>query len=259
MQYKNKGKLFTSFAHFRILPFLSSLGLCVSVAISSSLVVADPPAAKGKKAGNKGDLEMVERLLAARKEYQNTLEGLRAHYIGSGDVERGRWAEEELVQYHRINKYPFRLELVVPPPTLQGNYNIPEANELYRQAMKFKDHGYGQDYTDNQHRAELSLQQLLTNYPQSDKISDTAYQLGDIYESKTFKQYDHAAIYFERCFQWNPKTHFDARLRAARLYERYQSERGHALDIYREIITHETDHKRVEEAQRKVNELSKKK
>jgi TolA-binding protein len=225
-----------------------------------SSFAADPPAvAKGKKPATRGDLEMVERLLAARKEYQATLEALRTHYIGSGDVERGRWAEEELVQFHRINKYPFRLELVVPPPTLQGNYNIPEANELYREAMKFKDHGYGQDFNDNQHRAELLLQQLLTNYPQSTQISDAAYQLGDIYDSKPFRQYDHAAIYFERCFQWNPKTHFDARMRAARLYERKQSERSHALEIYREITTHETDPKRVEEAQRKVTELSKKK
>ncbi|MGH7172681.1 MAG: tetratricopeptide repeat protein [Gemmataceae bacterium] len=213
---------------------------------------------KSKRTGVRGDLEMVERLLAGRKEYQSSLEGLRAHYIGTGDVERARWAEEELIQFHRINKYPFRLELVVPPPTLQGKYNIPEANELYRQAIAFKDHGYNQDFIDNQHRAELLFQQLLTNYPQSNRISDTAYQLGDIYENKPFRQYDHAAIYFERCFQWNDATHFDARLRAARLYERQQSERGRALEIYRDMVTHETDPKRVEEAQRKVTELSKK-
>lgn len=233
--------------------------LCVFCVLLVRLTAADPPAAKGKRPPAKGDLEMVERLLAARKEYQATLEMLRAHYVAAGDVERGRWAEEELVQYHRINKYPFRLELVVPPPTLQGNYNIPEANELYRQAMKFKDHGYGQESIDNKHRAELLFQQLLTNYPQSNRISDAAYQLGDIYESKPFRQSDHAAIYFERCFQWNPKTHFDARLRAARLYERDRNERNHALEIYREITTHEVDPKRVEEAQRKVTELSKKK
>jgi len=229
-----------------------------SVVRFSLLPAAEPPV-KGKRTAAKGDLEMVEHLLAARKEYQTSLEGLRAHYIGTGDVERGRWAEEELIQFHRINKYPFRFELMVPPPTLQGKYNIPEANELYRQAISYKDHGYNQDYIDNQHRAELLFQQLLTNYPQSNRISDTAYQLGDIYESKPFRQYDHAAIYFERCFQWNPGTHFDARLRAARLYERKQSERGHALEIYRDMVTHEIDPKRVEEAQRKVTELSKKK
>ena len=221
---------------------------------------ADPtPADKGKKTGAKSDVEIVERLLAARKEYQVTMETLRAHYIGAGDIEKARWAEEELVQFHRIAKHPFCLQLDVPPPTLRGEYNITEANELFRQALKYKGHGFGQDFADNQHRAELLFQQLLTNYPQSDKISDTAYMLGDIYESKVFHQNERAAVYFERCFQWNPKTHFDARLRAARLYERYQSERNHAIEIYKEITTHETDPKRVEEAQRRLTDLSGKK
>jgi tetratricopeptide (TPR) repeat protein len=235
------------------------LGATLLVLALWAAAAAQAPPAKGKKLGAKGDVEIVERLLAARKEYQITLEALRLHYIGTGDIERARWAEEELVQYHRIPKHAFRLELDVPPPTLDANKNIPEANELYRQAMKFKDKGWGQDYIDNQHRAELRLQELLTNYPQSDKLSDAAYQLGDVYESKAFRQYERAAAYFERCFQWNPKTHFDARMRAARLYERYQSERSHAIEIYKEITTHETDPRRVEEAQKKLTELSGKK
>lgn len=220
---------------------------------------AEPPPARGNKSGIKSDVEIVERLLAARREYQTTLETLRAFYIGTGDIEKARWAEEELVQFHRIVKNPFNLKLDVPPPTLRGDYNIPEANELYRQAVKFKDKGWGQDGTDNQHRAELLYQQLLTNYPQSNRISDAAYQLGDIYEGKTFRQLERAAAYFERCFQWNPKTHFDARMRAARIYEKYQSERSHAIEIYKEITTHEIDPKTVEEAQKKLTELSGKK
>src|SRR2546423_15637725 len=112
-------------------------------------------------------------------------------------------------------------------------YNISEANELYRRAMTFKDKGWGVDYIDNQRRAELLLQQLLTSYPQSDKIADTAYQLGDIYESKAYHQYRRAAQYFERCFQWNQTTQHDARLRAARLYDTQLMERHRAIDLSR--------------------------
>jgi hypothetical protein len=236
------------------------LGLWAAAWGQTGTAPVTPPAGKGKRPPGKAtDVEMVERLISARREYQGLLESLRAHYIATGDIEHARWAEEELVQYHRIAKHPYRLELDIPPPTLQGDKNIPEANELYRRAMLFKDKGWGADYVDNQHRAELLFQQMLTNYPQSDKISDAAYQLGDIYESKAFKQYDRAAGYFERCFQWNPKTQFDARLRAARLYDRVLNERNHALEIYREIQGRETDSKRVEEAQRRIDELGKKK
>src|SRR5262249_48884276 len=128
-------------------------------------------------------------------------------------------------------------------------------NELYRRALVFKDKGWGTDYVDNQRRAELLFQQMLSRYPRSDKIDDAAYQLGDIYESKAYRQYQRAAAYFERSFQWNPKTHTDARLRAARLYERL-NDRSRALEIYRDVLTHETDPKRLEEANRRVAELS---
>ncbi|HEV3204474.1 MAG TPA: tetratricopeptide repeat protein, partial [Gemmataceae bacterium] len=187
------------------------------------------------------------------------LETLRNHYATTGDVERARWSEEELRQFHRIAKQAYRLELDVPPPTLQASYNLPEANELYRKAMIYKDKGWGTDFIDNQRRAELLFQQLLTNYPQSDKIGDAAYQLGDIYESKAYKQYRRAAHYFERCFQWNPNTHWDARLRAARLYDKQLAERVRAMELYREVTTHETDQKRIQEAQKRLGELSAKK
>jgi TolA-binding protein len=236
--------------------WLGTALLCLGVGSAVWAQVPPPPAPKGKSPSGKGaDAEYVERLLAARKEYQLTLEKLRSHYIATGDIERARWAEDELLQFHRIAKQAFRLDMDVPPPTLQAHYNIPEANELYRRALTFQNRGWGNDYIDNQRRAELLYQQLLSNYPQSDKISDAAYQLGDIYESKAYRQYSRAASYFERCFQWNPKTHLDARLRAARLYERNLNERQRAAEIYREITTHETDPKRMEEAQRRLTEL----
>src|SRR5262249_51934801 len=118
------------------------------------------------------------------------------------------------------------------------------------------DKGYGTDYIDNQRRAELLFQKILSQYPQSNKISDVAYQLGDIYESKAYRQYKRSAAYFERCFQWNPQTQLDARLRAARLYDRQLKERAHAIDLYKEITTHETDPRRIQEATKRISELT---
>src|SRR5260370_26931268 len=143
----------------------------------------------------------------------------------------------------------------VRPHRLGPSVNMHEANKLYTQAMSYKDHGWGNDYIDNQRRAEILLQQLLTQYPQSTKISDVAYELGDVYESKAFRQYSRAALYFERCFQWNPNTHFDARLRAARLYDRHTHERAKAIDLYKEVKTHETDPKRIAEADKRLADL----
>ena len=222
-----------------------------------------PPAGAGgagkTQAGVPSDIDRVEKLLAARREYQASLEQLRQHYLAVGDAERAQWAADELTQYHRILKQAYRLELDVPPPTLQGKQNINEANELYRQALSFKDNSgipWTSRYIDNQRRAELLFQQLLSNYPQSDKIDDTAYQLGEIYEGAAFKQYRRAAQYYERCCQWEPKTHLDARLKAARLYDHNLQERTRAIELYREIVTRETDPKRITEANKRLAELS---
>ncbi len=224
------------------------------LALGLSVAAAQTPPSRPPGAGS--DVEAVERLLASRREYQLALEDLRKQYLAAGDVERARWAEDELRQFHRIAKQAYRLELDVPPPSLQALYNVPEANDLYKRALTFKDRGWGTDYTDNQRRTELLLQELLTKYPQSDKIDDAAFQLGDLYEGKAYRQYRRAAQYYERCFQWNANTQFDARLRAARLYDRALLERTRALELYRDVVARETDPRWLQEAQRRIGELS---
>jgi len=221
--------------------------------IAGSAAAEKPTPARPAKSAS--DYKLVKELMDARGKYQTTLEQLRAWYLSAGDLEKARWAEDELRQYHRMNKQAYRTDLVVPPPNLQASVNVSEANELYMRALAYKDRGWGNDYIDNQRRAELLLQQLLNNYPQCDKIGDAAYQLGDIYESRAYKQYRLAAEYYERCFQWNPTTQMDARLRAARLYDRNLIKRERARELYQEVITHDTDPKRRQEAQRRLNEL----
>jgi TolA-binding protein len=233
-------------------------GLVLAVCLSAPALVLSQNGEKGKGDGilKKSDLQLVEKLLAARRNYEVLLTELRKLYIQTGDLERARWAEEELLQYHRINKQAFLLHLDVPNQSFRPTEEKPEATRLYREAMKYKDKGYGIDYIDNQRRAEILLQRLLTEYPHSTRISDAAYMLGDVYESKACKQYRRAAAYFERCFQWNPNTEKDARLRAARLYDRQINDRSRALQIYREIASKETDERRIEEAKNRITELS---
>jgi hypothetical protein len=233
----------------------------VAVLLAIHLIAISPraqaPATKGGAATKPSgtDVELVEHLIVLRRDYQKTLEQLRQVYMRAGDVERGRWAEDELVQYHRIPKHAFILDLDVPPPNLAGHTNVKEANTLLLWAQYYKDKGRGTDYIDNQRRAEVLLQELLGKYPQSNKISDAAYMLGDIYESKAYKQYRRAARYYERTYQWNPKTQYDARIRAARLYDNQIKDRQRAIDLYKEILDTEIDPKRHEEANKRLKEL----
>ena len=232
--------------------FALLLGLAAAVAVGAQ---TPPPRTGPAKGAKPNDVEMVERVLAARHDYQVALEGLRAHYISVQDTERVHWVEDELREFHRINKQAYNLDLDVPPPTLRPEKTIPEANELYKRAMAYRDKGWGTDYLDNQRRSELLFQQVLTSYPESDKIDDAAYRLAELYEGKAYKQYKRAGLYYQRCFQWNPKTHFDARLRAARLYDRVLLDRAEATRLYEEVLSHETDPAQEQEAKKRLLEL----
>ncbi len=236
----------------RYLP--ATLCLVAAAWLGASQVPAQQPKTGTSK--DNSDIELVEKLLVARRDYQRTLELLRAHYKQVGDAERAKWAEDELREYHRMNHQAYRLDLDVPPPTLQGTVNIPEANKLIMAAKQYKDHGFGTDYIDNQRRAEILLQQLLTMYPQSDKIGEAAYLLGDLYEGRAYKQFRRAALYFERSVEWNPTTQLDGRLRAARIYDKNLPERAKAIELYRQITQNETDQKRVQEAEKRLKDLS---
>src|SRR4051794_28997252 len=50
------------------------------------------------------DVALVERTLAARKEYENSLKALYEHYARAGDKLRLQWAEKELMGYHMMWK-----------------------------------------------------------------------------------------------------------------------------------------------------------
>src|SRR5262245_25371440 len=116
---------------------MGTVMLLVAVHAQSPTATPSPGTQQTQQAPGKAapDIQKVERLIAARRDYQMALEGLRKHYIAAGDIERAKWAEEELIQFHRIHKHCFVLDLDVPPPQLKATLNIKEANELFRQAM----------------------------------------------------------------------------------------------------------------------------
>ena len=218
---------------------------------------AAPPAAGDLPPAATSDVQLVERCLAARKEYADSLKALHEHYSRAGDKQRTAWAERELMAYHLMWKPSYNLDVKdVPPPTLEARVNVREANELYKSAMEYKGRGLGDEYVLNMRRAELLLREALEKYPNSDKIGDIGYQLGDIYEGRAYKQYDRAAKYFERSFQWAKGARTDARLRAAVIYDRHLNERTKAIELYRGVVEHDTNPEHIKQAEKRLAELN---
>lgn len=219
---------------------------------------ADPPP-KGSLSKNETesrDVELVERVIAARKAYLKSLIATYEFYSNIGDKERARWAEDEIKSFHLMPKPSYRVDVLdVPPPNLEAKVNVKEANDLFRLASEYRGKGFGTEYVLNQKRAELLFQEILQKYPNCDKIADVAYALGELYEGRAFKEYDRAAAYYERSYQWRKGSITDARLRAAKLYDR-QNERTKAIELYRDVISSDTDPERIKAAERRLSELT---
>lgn len=234
-----------------------ALGLALA-ADAPSKPLADPAKGEGLPPGATNDVSLVERNLTARKDYENSVKALYEYYAKAGDKQRLAWAERELMAFHMMWKPSYNLDVKdVPPPSLQASVNVKDANDLYRSAMEYKGKGFGDDYVLNMRRAELLLREVLEKYPNSDKIGDVAYQLGDLYESRAYKQYDRAAKYYERSCQWvkgGPRT--DARLRAAVLYDRQLNERSKAVEMYRSVVDHDTNPDHIRQAEKRLAELN---
>jgi hypothetical protein len=235
------------------------IAAAVLAAGSGSVADTTPaPTPKGASGDRVGEVELVEGVLKARKDYWTSLDKLRQHYVATSEIEKAKWVEDELKSYHRIMKYSYRLDVKdVPPPTLQPKQNLTEANNLFRRGVEYKSRGTGDEFIDNQRRAEILFQAILEKYPESDKIADAAYHLGDIYEHYRPKpQYERAAAYFERSFQWNKASATDARLRAARIYDHQLKSLDKAKDLYKSVMNHDTTPARVQEAEKRLTELS---
>jgi len=244
--------------------------LMVVLGVGSALLVWTTAQAPGQGKGDKkgggelppstgtaSDIDLVKRTNAARREYEESLRELRAHYVKVGDKQRVEWAEQELMAFHLMFKPSYNLDVLDAfPPTLEAGMNIKEANELFKKAMEYKGKGYGSDYVLNMRRAELLFRELLEKYPTSDKIGEVAYHLAEIYESRAYRQYDRAARYFERSFQWVKGSRTDARLRAAVLYDRQLNERTKAIELYRSVVDNDVDPERIKIAQRRLEELT---
>jgi tetratricopeptide (TPR) repeat protein len=123
--------------------------------------------------------------------------------------------------------------------------------------MEFKNKGFGDEFIDNQRRSELLLQGILERYPDCDKIPDVAYHLGDIYETyKPKPQFLRAATYYERSFQWSKSSSTDARLRAAKIYDRQLRMYDKAKELYKAVMNNDSSPERVAEAERRMRELT---
>ena len=136
-----------------------------------------------------------------------------------------------------IPQYKYIIEAEILDSNLRASASIPEADDLYMDALQLEDEARVLLIGKNDDKLRQALDKydrLIRNYPTSDKIDDAAFNAGVIYEY--FQDYSIALIYFKRAFQWDPETPHPARFRSARILDKRLHRNAEALELYREAL-----------------------
>ncbi len=183
------------------------------------------------------ETDIIEQMSMHRREYRQHLQALIKHYRKAGDYMKRQWAEKELAALDAIPQYSYIIEAQLAGPDLRATEEIPEADDLYYQALVIEEGAKKLLLLKNKEKLRIALDKynkLIRDYPTSDKIDDAAYRAGRIYEG--FKDYSIALLYYQRAYQWNPDTSYPARYRSADVLDKRMHRRSEAVELYEEAL-----------------------
>jgi tetratricopeptide (TPR) repeat protein len=184
-----------------------------------------------------GEADIVEQVANNRQAYRQGLELLVEHYTRMGNNMKLRWAKGELAALDTVLQYNYIVEAGLAGPNLKASASIYAADVIYGDALKLEEKAKEiiVIFDDNLLRRALDkYNQLIREYPSSDKIDDAAYRAAGIYAH--FKEYSIAVLYHQRAYQWNPETTCPAMFKAAYILDRRLHRRAEAIELYQEVI-----------------------
>jgi len=161
---------------------------------------------------------IASTIQTSRENYKSALEELIQHYMNIGNQSRLEQARKEL---KALNKVPQLRYLTASEETtvITPSKNIEEANILFQDGMTYKSLLNIIKKKTNLSLSAARFRRILNKYPESDKADDAAYELADILEKSSFKNYEEAALFYVKCYELNPNTELPAHYKAGKVYD----------------------------------------
>ncbi|MBW8036134.1 MAG: hypothetical protein FVQ79_11015 [Planctomycetes bacterium] len=206
-----------------------------------------------------GEIDIVEEMASYRAAYKSGLEKLVEYYMASGDAVKLGWAKRELASLNAGAQYRYIMPAAAVDANLRALDTIDAADTLFAEAERINRSSGAILKDEGKLRAALRKYNLLiATYPSSDKIDNCAYRAGRIYAH--FRDYEIAAIYYQRAFQWDADTPYPARFKAAYILDRRLQMRKEALVLYQLAYNNPTEQKyegNMEFSKKRILELTK--
>ncbi len=185
--------------------------------------------------------EIVEIVISSRNDYLDSLDRLASMLESREDEHRAYVIQNILRRFHPEETYMYLLSAEVPPENLRPMEVIPEANELYLQALELHRKGRkvpaAADY-EKERKALVLLKRLVRNYPKSTRIAHAAFYIGEIYK-EYFREHYLAVKWYERALQWDPTIPLPVRFQTAVQLDFNLNMKQKALKYYRDAVKYE--------------------
>lgn len=223
---------------------------------------ARAPVDTGLKVVGATEVDLVERMVENRSAYLHSLEDLRDYYRDQGYLTKQSWADFELAGLKKVQTFRYVMDAEIPATQLRPDESITAADAMYDRGLELMRKG-GHGGLPALYR-ELPMVQavgvfreLIEKYPNSDKIDDSAFWLGEIHKEYLKNQEQIAVQWYERAYTWDPSTPHPARFQAAVVYDYRLLDRDRALELYRRVLTEETSRRsNVDFATRRIQQLT---
>ena len=196
-----------------------------------------PTRMKSTEVVRSSEADLIEQMAEKRMGYRGYLKSLVEHYKHTGNSMKLTWAKDELKKLDDIPQYRYVLDASVAGPELRASNSIAEAELAYLRAQQVERSAKKLLVLVNANSLRAALDKynrLIKEYPTSDRIDDAAYHSGGICEH--FNDYSIALLYYQRTYQWNSRTEYPARYKAARILDKELNRRAEALDLYKQSL-----------------------
>ena len=204
-----------------------------------------------------GELGLVEEVTRVRRAYARALAALQQYYTSRGMAYKLDWVRTELEAFEKVPKVQYLGVAEIAGPNLKPTRSIQAADQLFTEAMHFKNYpAFPPGKKDYLKLALDKFQALITQFPDSDKIADAAFMMGEIYGGWYFEDWARAVQCYERCWQWDPKTPRPALFNAAKIYEEKLKNRAKAVELYNRVLNESNDQNLVNQARDRIRALT---
>jgi tetratricopeptide (TPR) repeat protein len=193
------------------------------------------------------EVDMVEQVLANRAVYKRSLDALRDFYERRGSFNKMQWAETELKELGHVKPFRYIMSAEVPAEDLRPARSIAEADRMYDEGVMLMRRGghnlpvvYRKDYM---HEAMQVFTEMITRYPDSDKIDDAAFECGEILKEYYVNQDRLALQWYQRAREWDPHTPHPVLFQSAVVCDFRLHDRARALELYQRVLQEETSNR----------------